>query len=269
MNMLMTVTWFTIRDQMRQKSFCVLLGIAILFVLMVRGCYDADYTVNGQKVDGVTIAWQASKMVFHVIASGMFLMVCLLSMRIFTRDREDGSMALFLARPVTRWQYVIGRIVGTWILSSLFMLIVHTTIFLVAWVKTGGIIPGYLTASLVCTVNLLFVTIAVCLLTLFLPDVFAVIVMAGVLAAGFVSDGMYQVMQTSIVQSALPEHLSSSPSLWRLLYPKVSLLQQYAVTLIDKSAFAGMGPVHPVVNVLLYSAGCAVLCVAVFNRKEL
>ena len=126
------------RDQMRHKSFYVLLILSILFILTIRGCYDSGYTVNGKMVDTATVAWHVSKIVFHLIAAGMFLMVAMLSMKIFSRDHGDGSTVLFLSRSVFRWQYVIGRITGTWALCLVFMFILHLTVFLTVWVKNGN-----------------------------------------------------------------------------------------------------------------------------------
>ena len=121
------------RDQMRHKSFYVLLGLSILFILTIRGCYDSGYTVNGKMVDGAMVAFHVSKIVFHLIAAGMFLMVSMLSMKIFSRDHKDGSTVMFLSRSVFRWQYILGRITGTWALCLVFMFILHLTIFLTVW----------------------------------------------------------------------------------------------------------------------------------------
>ncbi len=50
MNNVLKIAVYTLRDQMRYKSFYVLLGLSILFILMIRGCFDGGYTVNGQMV---------------------------------------------------------------------------------------------------------------------------------------------------------------------------------------------------------------------------
>ncbi len=269
MDKLFRISLYTITDQMRHKSFYVLLGIAILFVLLIRGCYNADFSVNGKSVDSVTLAWHASKIVFHIIAFGMHLMTALIAMRIFTHDFTDGSTILFLSRPAERWHYVIGRLVGTWILVSLFQFILHTTIFSLAWIKTGGMIPGYLSASLVCSFSLLFTLCLVTLLSLKLPDFIAALATMGILFVGFISEGGHQLMQNNLVKTALADQAIQEPALWRVLYPKVYLLQNYAVTIIDKSEFIGMGPIHPLINVLGYAGICAGLLVFVFNKKEL
>jgi len=77
MNSFLKIVGYTIRDQMRLKSFYVLLGLSILFVLMIRGCFNGQYVVSGKQLDNITVAWYVSKFVFQVIASGMFLIVIL------------------------------------------------------------------------------------------------------------------------------------------------------------------------------------------------
>lgn len=257
------------RDQMRHKSVYVLLGLSILFVLMIRGCYDGGYTVNGKMVDNLTVAWHVSKIVFHLIAAGMFLMVAMLSMKIFSRDHKDGSVVLFLSRSVSRWQYVLGRVAGTWALCLIFMFILHLTIFLTVWAKTGTTISGYLTASLVCSINLLFVIECVCFLSLFMPDFISALFTLGILFVGFISDGGYQILNSDIVRTAVPSSTNWGPALWRVLYPKVFMVQSYADTIISKSEFHNMGPLHPILNLAFFILLIMALMLVCFNRKEI
>jgi ABC-type transport system involved in multi-copper enzyme maturation permease subunit len=269
MNNVIKITIYTMRDQMRHKSFYVLLGISIVFILTIRGCYDGGYMVNGKMVDSATVAWHVSKIVFHLIAAGMFLMVSMLSMKIFSRDHEDGSTVLFLSRSVFRWQYILGRVIGTWALCLVFMFILHLTIFLTVWVKTGTVISGYLTASLVCSINLLFVIACVCFLSLFMPDFISAFFTMGILFVGFISDGGYQIIHSDIVRSVVPSSTNEGPALWRVAYPKVFMLQAYADAIISKSEFHNMGPIHPLLNLSFYIALIIILMLGRFNRKEI
>ena len=254
---------------MRHKSFYVLLGLSILFVLTIRGCYDGGYTVNGEMVDNATVAWHVSKIVFHLIAAGMFLMVSMLSMKIFSRDHADGSVVLFLSRSVYRWQYALGRVAGTWALCSVFMFILHLTIFLTVWAKTGTIISGYLTASLVCSINLLFVIVCVCFLSLYMPDFISALITMGILFVGFISDGGYQIINSEIARSAVPSSTNWVPALWRVLYPKVFMVQAYADTIISNSEFHNMGPLHPLLNLSFFILFIMALMLGSFHRKEI
>ncbi len=269
MNSFFKITGYTIRDQMRHKSFYVLLGLSILFVLMIRGCFSGQYVVNGRQLDSITVAWHVSKIVFQVIASGMFLIVILLSMKIFSRDHEDGSLVLFLSRPVFRRQYILGRIAGTWILCLVFMFILHATIFLTVWVKTGAAVPGYLTASLVSSINLLFISVLVCFLSLYLPDFISAVFTVGIVFVGYISDGGHQILNSEILKTAVPSAAASPPALWRILYPKLYMVQAYADSIIGQSSFNNMGPLQPILNVSFFVILITILMLVVFNKKEI
>ncbi|MBU0970446.1 MAG: hypothetical protein KKC20_07355, partial [Proteobacteria bacterium] len=107
MKQLLKITGYTIADQMRAKSFYLLLAISIGLLFLMRGCYSADYVINGQPLESV---FHISRIIFQAIVMGMLLMAAMLSMRIFTRDLTDGSVQMFLSRPVKRLEYVLGRI---------------------------------------------------------------------------------------------------------------------------------------------------------------
>ncbi|MFH2219369.1 MAG: ABC transporter permease subunit [Pseudomonadota bacterium] len=269
MNRFLKIAGYTIRDQMRHKSVIVLLGLSILFVLMIRGCYSGQYVVNGKQLDSITVAWHVSKIVFQAISSGMFLIVILMSMKIVGRDHDDGSLVLFLSRPVFRRQYILGRIAGTWFLCLVFMFILHATIFLTVWVKTGAAISGYLTASLVCSINLLFVAVLACFLSLYLPDFISAVFTVGILFVGYISDGGHQILNSGIFKTAVPSAAASPPALWRILYPKVYMVQAYADSIVGQSSFNTMGPLHPILNVSFFIILITALILIVFNKKEI
>ncbi len=187
--MFVKIAQYTITDQLRVKSFYLLIAMSIALLFLMRGCYSSEYVINGQPIVGV---WYISRLIFQVIVMGMLLMVSLVSMRIFSRDRNDGSVQMFLSRPVRRWEYVLGRIMGTWLLSSGVMLVLHLTLFFIVWFQTGDFNFGYLGASIVCSVNLLFITAAVCLFSLALPDFISALLSIGLICTGFVSDGGYR-----------------------------------------------------------------------------
>lgn len=263
------IAGYTIRDTARHRSFYVLLGVCLLFVMMIRGCYKGDYTVNGQTIDNLTVAWHASRIAFHAIAVGALLIATLLCMNVLSRDRTDGSAVMFLSRAVTRQSYLLGRVLGVWIVSFIFMFVLHLTIFLITLTQTGGAIKGYLLASAVCGLNLFVAVPAVSLLSLYMPDFLAAVAFLGIAGISYISDSIHSLMQSNPVQANLPEGINSAPSLWRIVWPKFSLLQQYSVSLIGEGTFRGMGPVHPCVNLLIWSALATALLVWRFDRKEL
>jgi hypothetical protein len=149
------------------------------------------------------------------------------------------------------------------------MFILHLTIFLTIWLKSGIIIAGYLTASLVCSINLLFVITCVCFLSLFMPDFIGALFTMGILFVGFISDGGYQIINSDIVRSAIPFAINGEAALWRVLYPKVFMLQAYADAIISKSEFHKMGPFHPLLNLSFFILIIMMLMLGSFNRKDI
>jgi ABC-type transport system involved in multi-copper enzyme maturation permease subunit len=256
-------------DQANHKSFYAVLIICVVFVFMLRGCYKGDYMVNGQHVDALKIAWTASIAAFHVVAAGALIIAMMLSVGGVRRDRENGTLAYMLSRPVARYQYILAKIMGTWFISFAFMFILHATIVIVTWFNTKAVIPGYLTASLLCSVNVLFMVGLVTLLSILLADVTAVLAAVGVAAVSFVSDSIFQAIHSAIVQSAVPAATSSATDAWRIAWPKLMSLQYMASSFIDTGDFHSMGPIPPYVNVVFYSAILVGLCVWRFNKEEI
>lgn len=259
----------TFFDEMRQKSFIVMFAVCALCVFLVRGCYHGDYMVNGQHVDAGVIVSAVSKVTFHIIGAGVMVIAAVLSMRIFRRDRNEGVQSCVLSKPIARWQYVAGKIAGLWVVSVLFMFILHGIVFLVTSVNLNVFMPEYLVASLLCSLNLLFVVLAVLLLSLLMPDIVAFLCVLGIGAAGFVADAIAaashsQMAQAMMRQSGAGQH--SDLTWWKVVYyvwPKLLGVQQSATSLLGNEPFQGFGPLYPFINVLLY---CLILGALLFRR---
>ena len=90
MSNLIRIAFFTIKDQVRQKSFYLLLAVAVLFILIIRSCYHADYSVNGQKMDNVSLAWHASLLVFALLFSPVSTIMGIVS-NVISRRHEFSA----------------------------------------------------------------------------------------------------------------------------------------------------------------------------------
>ena len=263
------ITKYTLIDEVRQKSFVIMFVICAICVFLVRGCYQGNYMVNGQSLDAGTIVRALSKVTFHVIGAGVMVIAALLSMRIFRRDRNEGMQSCILSKPIARWQYVMGKILGLWVLSVLFMFILHSIVFLITSINLKVFMPEYLVASLLCSINLLFVVIAVLLLSLLMPDIVAFLCVLGVGIVGFVADGIAAASQSQMAQAMMQQsgaHPQSDLTWWKVVYflwPKLLGVQQLASSLIESESFHGFGPIYPLINVLLY---CLILGALLFKR---
>jgi ABC-type transport system involved in multi-copper enzyme maturation permease subunit len=246
---------YTLMDEVRQKSFIVMFVICALAILLVRGCYQGNFMVNGQTLDADTVIRVVSKVIFHMIAAGATLLTALLSMRVFRRDRDEGMQSCILSKPVTRRQYVAGKILGLWALSVIFMFILHGIVFILASITLKLVMPEYLLASLLCSFNLLFVVVAVLLFSLLMPDIIAFLCAMGIGIVSFVADGIFAISHSPMGQSMIQQPGSQSDLTgWKVVYylwPKLSGTQQFASSLIGRDGFPGLLSIYPLINVLI------------------
>jgi ABC-type transport system involved in multi-copper enzyme maturation permease subunit len=243
----------------------VMFMISALFVFLLRECYKGDYMVNGQALSADAIAWTLSKVIFHVIAAGAMFIAALLTMRVFKRDREEGMLSCIMAKPIDRWQYITGKILGLWALSVLFMFILHSIVFIITSLSMKTLMPAYLIASLICSLNLLFVVLAVFLLSLMLPDIAAFLCTVGIGIVSLAANSIYTISQSQMGQAMMQQPAGHAPSgftWWKAVYylwPNLFGTQYLASSLIGNDG--GM-PVYPLINVLLY---CLILGAALFR----
>jgi ABC-type transport system involved in multi-copper enzyme maturation permease subunit len=265
-SIVLIIAKYAFADEVQQKSMIVLFTISALFVFLLRECYQGDYMVNGQALSADAIASTLSKVIFHVIAAGAMFIAALLTMRVFKRDREEGMLSCILAKPIDRWQYVTGKILGLWALSVLFMFILHSIVFFIASLSMKALVPAYLVASLLCSINLLFVVLVVFLLSLMLPDIAAFLCAVGIGLASLAANSIYTLSQSPMGQAMMQQSADRAPSGftgWKAVYylwPNLFGTQQSASSLIGND---GGVPVYPLMNVLFY---CLILGILLFLR---
>ena len=267
------ITKYTIIDEVRHKSFVIMFVICAICVFLIRGCSQGNYMVNGHSLDAGTVVRTLSEVTFHIIGAGVMVIAALLSMRIFRRERNEGMQSCVLSKPIARWQYVMGKIIGLWALSVLFMFTLHSIVFLITSIDLKVFMPEYLVASLLCSVNLLFVVITMLLLSLLMPDIVAFLCVLGIGVVGFVADGIAAASHSQIAQAIVQaivqqsgSHPQSNVAWWEvvyLLWPKLLGVQQLASSLTEDGSLHGFGPIYPLINVLLY---CLILGALLFRR---
>ena len=264
---------YTLTDEVRQKSFIIMFIVCAIFILLIRSCYQGNFMVNGQALDADTVIRIVSKVIFHVIAAGAMLLAALLSMRVFRRDRDEGMQSCVLSKPVTREQYVAGKILGLWVLSTFFMFILHAIIFLTVSINLKVIMPEYLIASLLCSFNLFFVVVAILLLSLLMPDIIAFLCVMGIGIVSFVADGIFAMSRSPMGQAMMQQPGSPSDLTgWKVVYylwPKLSGVQQVASSLISDEGFQGFGSVYPIINILIYGLILGTLLFRRFRNEDI
>jgi ABC-type transport system involved in multi-copper enzyme maturation permease subunit len=264
---------YTITDEVRQRSFVVMFVICAVFIFLVRGCYRGNYMVNGQELEAGKIVIMVSKITFHFIAVGVMFLAALLSMRVFGRDRDNGTQSCILSKQIERWQYVAGKILGLWTLTIIFMFILHSIVFIITSIHLKVVMPEYLVASLIGSFNLLFVVVTVLLLSLMMPDIAALLCVIGIGIVGLVADGIYAVSHSPMAQAMMQQPGSQSDlTLWKVvfyLWPKLSGSQHFASSFIGSEGFSEIGSVYPLVNIIIYCLILGALLIWRFRNEDI
>jgi len=270
MRSIFTIAFHTVADELHHKSFYVLTGVSILLVLLLRGCYKAELTFNGQQVQAAEIGWYASVVAFHVIGIAGLLIGVLLSMRILGRDKTEGVQSFVLSKPIPRWSYVAGKIAGVWFISFAFMFVLHLTGFGILLFNESGISPWYLGASVLCSLNLLSIITIVMLLSSFMADVLAAIVGLAIIAVSFISDAVFAFSQSGMFQSMSQQNLvMEAPAVWRIIWPKIGATQFYSISFLTKNEYYAMMSINPLINVAFFGIIASLLLVWRFSREEI
>jgi ABC-type transport system involved in multi-copper enzyme maturation permease subunit len=266
---------YTLFDEVRQRSFVVMFALCVVLVFLARGCYQGNYVVNGQALDPGTVAGTVSKAIFHIIAIVTMLIAALVSMRVFRRDRDEGTQSCILSKPITRRHYVLGKILGLWLLSAVFMFVLHAMVFLIASITMRAVMPGYLVASILCCLDLLFVVVAVLLLSLLMPEIVALLCVMGIAVVGLVIDGIHAVGSSQVFQAVTAAtdgraraDLSSEKILY-YLWPKLSGMQHFASSFINGEGSPGFSAIYPLVNIALYCLLVGALLLWRFGKEEI
>lgn len=249
----------------------LLSGLAVLFVLLLRGCFDNEVVMNGQRIDGVTVGWHASLAAFHLIAGAGVFVAILLGMRVLQRDRLNGTTVALLSKPVSRLEYIAGKIIGVWLLAYGITFMLHLTVYGIMLFKTGGRIPFFIPASLVTSLNILCVVALVMLFSTVLPDVLAALCCGGIWVIGYASDSIYVASQTAMVKTVLEQmqRAEHTIALWRVLWPKMMAVQYLAVGMIKENDAIFPTVWHPVLNVSTYAIIGLLLLYIRFSREEI
>jgi ABC-type transport system involved in multi-copper enzyme maturation permease subunit len=268
----LNIAKYTMADVARQKSFLVILAVSVLFVFLARGCYHGNYMVNGRELEAAAVVGMVSKMTFQVIAALAMMVAALLSMRVFKRDRDEGMQACIFSKPITRRQYLFGKVFGLWLLSSFLMFALHAAVFVTVLLELHAAVPSYLGASLLCTVNLLFAVISVCFFSLMMPDVAAFLLSMGIGVTSFLMDGVFAISYSPMARAmmkgwGIPEELTG----WKIVYylwPKIFGSQRFAAMFIHGER-PGCDEMYPFLNIVIWCVAAGALLLWRFRKEEI
>ncbi|MDR0307680.1 MAG: hypothetical protein LBI42_12700 [Chitinispirillales bacterium] len=248
---ILKIAGYTAVDELRGRGFAVLTGLSILAIIFMRGCFGGEVTINGQQQSAAELGWHLSFIAYHLISVIGMVMAILISMRLFVHDNSAGSAVNILSGAINRREYIIGKCAGVWFLSSLFMVLLHFTVFIIVLLNVNGSVPGFMTASLISTLNVLVITLAVLALSMVSSDIVAALFAIIMISVSFISDTANIVFSSGALRHFMPQADAAAIALWRVLWPKIGNLQFGAVSMMQSGQLDVL--INSALNLLAYA----------------
>ncbi len=123
-----TVAWVVWLEMIRRKDLYVLLILlaALLFLLMSLNIFGLGAMARYVMDVGLLFAW-----VFSVI------LAVSLAGRQLPQEESKGTIYALLAKPITRWELILGKWLGTWTASAAATALFYVVVFAVVKLRGG------------------------------------------------------------------------------------------------------------------------------------
>jgi ABC-type transport system involved in multi-copper enzyme maturation permease subunit len=220
-------------------------------------------TVNQTLLQTKEVIGVARTISFHLVTFWGVLLAILIGAQIYKEEYRNGHLEMILSKPIPRWNYLLGRLIGSYIilLISLFSLgLINNIIYnirlqtfdLQIWLGFG-----------VVTFEILLVVIFVSTLSLILPRFISIIIALIAYLINFI-------MSIGIVKETvnLPETPKTTKIIWKTIYyitPQIAEIQSIASKTMSRTPLN----IHDY-KILIHSGGyCLILvgiAIVIFNR---
>jgi len=116
MNTVIALAGVVIKEMYRRKDFYVLFVLTALITLMTGSAtfFNDDKIVGYLKEICLLLIWVASLVIALTTAA-----------RQIPAERESRTIFPLLAKPVTRWQVILGKFVGCWLVSGMAIVVFY------------------------------------------------------------------------------------------------------------------------------------------------
>lgn len=266
---ILAITGNTIKEGLRNKLFYILLGIALLFLLLARGCMSGDMQIQSKQLTPDEVAAFGTILGFHVIIFWGLTLAGLLSMGALLGDIETGVITVFISKPITRFQYLMGKFLGVSAVVLLNMAILGAGFFILAYLKAGSWPFELFIALGIFTLNIFMLISFIFLVSLATARIIAMVF--GIVGYIF-SIGIDIPFYFDAIRKGMEESGSNvTLIIFKILYfafPQFGSTQFYAASFVGELFGNSVMSFWPAIHTLVYTILFWLLMVLFFGRKE-
>lgn len=265
MREILAISANTIREGLRNKMFYILLGIAFVFVLVGRGCMSGSMNIQNRELSPEQMVSFGTIIGFFIITFWGLTLAGLLSMGAILTDIETGVITTFISKPISRFEYLMGKFIGIVAVVLLNVAILALGFSILAYLR-AGIFPLHLFLALgVFVVNLLMLISFILLVSLVSARIIAMIfgILAYLFSVGIAIPVYIDALRDKMVGSSMSPVLE----IIYFAFPQWGSAHIYAASLIYAPLSQRMSYL-PVAHSLLYTVLIWLLMLFVFGKKE-
>jgi ABC-type transport system involved in multi-copper enzyme maturation permease subunit len=253
----------TVKESLRFRILYFIFGVALLFILIGKGCNPGTVKGTGILFDERALVAFAMHMAFHGIAFWSMILCGLLASQVLNREIESGTAALTLSRPVRRSTFVAGKLLAVSMVSVLNLFVLGTIFICLLYSEIGRVdLRIYAGLCIVIPGMVLFALLNM-LLSLLLPRLPALMIGLLTYCTAFLCS-----VPTHIRRITLLWEPSSAITTLHTVLPALGDLQFIAAGSIAAMPDAG-AMVAPALNCVLYLCLLWYATIVLFEKKQL
>ena len=155
----------TIQKEYRSKTLIFLLTLSFLLMFVLH--------MNSSNLDFVGGAFKI-KIIYTIVDIWSFILAVILGVDCVRSDRTNNVLLQVLALPIYRWQYLISRITGTWLIVVLYYIASVLSAYIMFSEGPGGIGEILGGAFIINALIILTIIVFSIIYSFFLPKIFSI-----------------------------------------------------------------------------------------------
>jgi ABC-type transport system involved in multi-copper enzyme maturation permease subunit len=258
----------TVTKEWRSKTLLFLLGVNILMIFLA-GAFLSFF--NKEVLTDMSLDSLAQKTVgifFLIINFWSFLISAFFGVGVVRSDSEEGVMAQLLAFPLSRGEYLTGRVLGAWTIVMLYYLLSLIMAIVGVYMAIGSFAfsPGLFAGVLLNTIPNLIVLVIGILISLNLGKIQSFLVVMLVVFFVSISNGLYQGVELSTAFETMTP-MRSIAFVIHWIAPHISYWGDNANELIMGNSF-GEGALRETAHLLFTGSLLGLVTYFFLKRKE-
>ena len=159
------------RECLRYRLVYFIFIMALLFILMGKGCNPGTIKGNDLFFDKDTRQNMAMEIAFHGIVFWSIMLCGLVSASLLSRELDEGTAVMTLGRPLSRSSYILGKLLSIIMITVLNLFLLGSIFFLLFYFEFGYINFRIFASFALMISNLLMFALMGLLLSLFVPRI--------------------------------------------------------------------------------------------------